>query len=223
MESLPVDKVNTIISKSLVSSSKLRLRVLRFHCFIIPFSNFIRFLLVFAFNSLLFFFPFPGKKSTEFRLCFKLNRSLKSVQRSGRRNCRSKLWKSAHFHKNLESMFIQYDNKKSRTVLLSSIQGFQSTYKRRTSTKDCYLLYTSSRTKPQKSEHWHRSKVSPGFSHEAVDCYIIVSRKPLKEPDCSDGTVRYSSIELYNFLKRGTLLMETAGNLPKRFKLVWRG
>jgi len=74
--------------------------------------------------------------------------------------------------------------------------------------------------KPQKSEHWHRSKVSPGFSHEAVDCCIIVSRKPLKEPDCSDGTVRYSSIELYNFLKRGTLLMETAGNLPKRFKLV---
>jgi len=74
--------------------------------------------------------------------------------------------------------------------------------------------------KPQESKPWYRSKVSPGFNHEAVDCYIIVSPKPLKEPDYSDGTVRYSSIELYNFLKKGTLLMETAGNLPKRLKLV---
>jgi len=74
--------------------------------------------------------------------------------------------------------------------------------------------------KPQKSEPWYCSKISPGFNHEAVDCYLIVSPKPLKEPGCSDGTVRYSSIELYNFLKRGTLLLETAENLPKRFKLV---
>jgi len=74
--------------------------------------------------------------------------------------------------------------------------------------------------KPQKNKPWYRSKVSPGFNHEDVDCYIIVSPKPLKEPDCSDGTVRYSSIELYNFLKRGTLLMETVENLPKRLQLV---
>jgi len=73
---------------------------------------------------------------------------------------------------------------------------------------------------PQKGKPWYRSKVSPGFNHKAVDCYIIVSSKPLKEPDCSDGTVRYSSIELHNFLKKGTLIMETAENLPKRLKLV---
>jgi len=76
--------------------------------------------------------------------------------------------------------------------------------------------------KPQKSEPWYWSEVSPGFNRATVDYYLIVSPKPLKEPDCSDGTVRYSSIELYNFLKRVTLLMETADNLPKRFKLVWR-
>ena len=74
--------------------------------------------------------------------------------------------------------------------------------------------------KPQESKPWYCSKVSPGFKHEALDCYIIVSPKPLKEPDCSDGTVRYSSIELYNFLKKGTLIMETAGNLPKSLTLV---
>jgi len=74
--------------------------------------------------------------------------------------------------------------------------------------------------KPQKSERWYCYKVSPNFNHETVDCYFIVSPKSLKEPDCSDGTDRYSSIELYNFLKRGTLLMEIADNLPKRFKLV---
>jgi len=85
---------------------------------------------------------------------------------------------------------------------------------------DCYLPHASSKLKPQKSEPWYCSKVSPGFNHEAVVSYFIVSPKPLKEPHCSDGTVRYSSIELYNFLKRGTLLMETADNLPKRFKLV---
>ena len=74
--------------------------------------------------------------------------------------------------------------------------------------------------KPQESEPWYCSKVSPGYNHEAVDCYLIVSPKPLKESDCSDGTIRYSSIELYNFLKRGILLFETAGNPPKRFRLA---
>jgi len=74
--------------------------------------------------------------------------------------------------------------------------------------------------KPQKGKPWYRSKVSPGFNHEDVDCYIIVSPKPLKEPDCSDDTVRYSSIELYNSLKNGTLIKETAEYLPKRLKVV---
>ena len=74
--------------------------------------------------------------------------------------------------------------------------------------------------KPHKSKSWYRSKVSPGFNHEQVDCYIIVSPKSLKEPDCSDGTARYSSIELYNSLKKGTLITETAENLPKRLRLV---
>jgi len=60
----------------------------------------------------------------------------------------------------------------------------------------------------------------PGFNHEWVDCYFIVAPKWLKEPSSSDGKIRYSSIELYNILKRGTLLMENADYLCKRFKLV---
>jgi len=51
--------------------------------------------------------------------------------------------------------------------------------------------------------------------------YLIVSPKPLKKSDYSAGTICYSSIELYNFRKRGSLLPETTGNSPKRFKLVW--
>ena len=74
--------------------------------------------------------------------------------------------------------------------------------------------------KSQTSEPWYCSKVSPGFNHETVECYFIVSPQPLKEPDSSDDTVRYSSIELYNLLKRGTLLLSNVENLPKSFKLV---
>jgi len=66
--------------------------------------------------------------------------------------------------------------------------------------KNCSEILLSNFThhpdlKPQKREPWYCSKVSPGFDHEAVDCYFIVSPKPLKELDCSDGTVRHSSIE----------------------------
>ena len=32
--------------------------------------------------------------------------------------------------------------------------------------------------KPQKGKPWYRSKVSRGFNHEDVDCYIIVSPNP---------------------------------------------
>jgi len=45
--------------------------------------------------------------------------------------------------------------------------------------------------KPQESEPWHCSKVSPGFNHNTVECYFIVSPQPLKEPESSDGTVRH--------------------------------
>jgi len=74
--------------------------------------------------------------------------------------------------------------------------------------------------KQQESEPWHCSKVSPGFNHETVECYFIISPQPLKEPESSDGTVRHSSIELYNLLKRGALLLSNVENLPKRFKMV---
>ena len=74
--------------------------------------------------------------------------------------------------------------------------------------------------RPHQKEPWHCSRVSPGFNQEAVDRYFIVAPQPLKESERTDGKVRYSSIELYNFLKRGTLLLATTGNLPKRFKLV---
>jgi len=76
--------------------------------------------------------------------------------------------------------------------------------------------------KPQNSEPWYCSKISPGFNHETMDCYLILSPKPLKKSDCSDCTIRYSSIELYNFFKKGAPIPETTGNPPKRFKLVWK-
>jgi len=69
--------------------------------------------------------------------------------------------------------------------------------------------------KSQTSEPWYCSKVSPGFNHEAVECYFIVSPQPLKEQESSDGTVRHSSIVLYNLLKRGTLLCQTWKIYPK--------
>ena len=74
--------------------------------------------------------------------------------------------------------------------------------------------------RPQQHNPWYCSKVSPGFNHETVDCYIIVAPQPLKEPEHKGGMVRYSSIELYNLLKRGTILLETSGKLHKKFKLV---
>ena len=74
--------------------------------------------------------------------------------------------------------------------------------------------------KPRESEPWHYSEVSPGFNHETVECYFIISTQPLKEPESSDGTVQHSSIELYNLLKRGTLLLSNVDNVPKSFKLV---
>jgi len=69
--------------------------------------------------------------------------------------------------------------------------------------------------KPQKNKPWYRSNVSPGFNHKDVDCYIIVSPKPLKEPDGSDGTVRYSSIELYNFLREVLFLWKLLKTFPR--------
>jgi len=117
-------------------------------------------------------------------------------------------------------LLIRDDYKKSGTALLSSVQGFSNSNKRRTSTKIVIYYTHHPDLKPQKGKPWYRSKVSPGFNHEAVNCYIIVSPKPLKEPACSDGAIRYSSNELYDFLKKGTLLMETIENLPNRLKLV---
>jgi len=77
-----------------------------------------------------------------------------------------------------------------------------------------------SELKPQTSELWYCSKVSPGFNHEAVECYFIVSPQPLKESDSSGSTIRFSSMELYNFLMRGTLLLANDENRPKNFNLV---
>ena len=44
--------------------------------------------------------------------------------------------------------------------------------------------------KPQNSESWYCSKVSPSFNYETMDCYLIVSPKPLKKSDCTEGTIR---------------------------------
>ena len=51
-----------------------------------------------------------------------------------------------------------------------------------------------SELKSQTSEPWYCSKVSPGFNHEAVECYFIVSPQPLKESDSSGSTIRFSSM-----------------------------
>ena len=56
-----------------------------------------------------------------------------------------------------------------------------------------------------------------------MECYFIVSPQPLIEPESSDGTVRHSSIELYNLFKRGTLLLSNVENVPKSFiKVAYR-
>jgi len=61
--------------------------------------------------------------------------------------------------------------------------------------------------KPQKEETWSCFKTSPGFTHASVECYLIVSLKLLKEPEGSEDTIRYSNIVLYDFLKKGILLI----------------
>ena len=139
------------------------------------------------------------------------------------RKSRSKLKKPAHVRENYGVYLFDMTTRRVELFYHPVSKGFKVPTNEELQQKITNYFIHHPELKPQKIEPWYRSKVSPGFNQEAVDCYIIVSPKPLKEPDCSDGTVRYSSIELYNFLKRSTLLMETAGNLPKRFKLVWRG
>jgi len=69
-----------------------------------------------------------------------------------------------------------------------------------------YLTHQSE-IKLQKEETWSCFKISPGFTHSSVECYLIVSPKLLKEPEGSEDTTRYSNIELYDFLKKGILLI----------------
>ena len=46
--------------------------------------------------------------------------------------------------------------------------------------------------KPHMTEPCYCSEISPGFKRETVDCYLIVSSKPLRGSDCSNQKVRYS-------------------------------
>ena len=69
-----------------------------------------------------------------------------------------------------------------------------------------YLTHHS-KFKPQKEEAWSCLKISLGFTHASVECCLIVSPKLLKEPEGSEDTIRYSNIELYDFLKKGILLI----------------
>jgi len=99
-------------------------------------------------------------------------------------------------------------------------KGFKIPTKEEPQQKITNYLIHHLELKPQQQDPWYCSKVSPGFNHETVDCYFIMAPQPLKEPEHMCGMVHYSSIELYNFLKRGTIRMETSGKLPKKFKLV---
>jgi len=99
-------------------------------------------------------------------------------------------------------------------------KGFKIPTKKELQQKIANYLTHHPELRPHQKEPWHCSRVSPGFNQEAVDCYFIVAPQPLKEPERTDGMVCFSSIELYNFLKRRTLFLETTGNLPTRLKLV---
>ena len=126
------------------------------------------------------------------------------------------------FMRSLKQFFFDMTTRKVELFYYPVFKGFEVPTKEELRRKIVNYFIHHPELKPQESEPWYCSKVSPGYNHETMNCYLIVSPKPLKESDCSDDTIRYSSIELYNFLKRGTLLIETAGKLPKRFKLVWR-
>jgi len=101
-----------------------------------------------------------------------------------------------------------------------AFKGFKMPTEEELQRKITSYLTHHSELRPQLNDPWYCFKVSPGFNHETVDCYFIVASQPLKEPEHKGGMVRYSSIELYNFLKRGTILLETSGKLPKKFKLM---
>jgi len=40
-----------------------------------------------------------------------------------------------------------------------------------------------------------------------MECYLIVSPKLLKEPEDSKDTIYYSNKELFDYIKKGTLLI----------------
>jgi len=98
MESLPVDKVNTIISKTLVSFLRLRPRVLLFHILQVPFSNFhivsfsVSLLILFSFS-----FLSRERKVQEFRSCFKINRIVKNCLIKYMKKRSKQTWETSTF------------------------------------------------------------------------------------------------------------------------------
>jgi len=60
--------------------------------------------------------------------------------------------------------------------------------------------------KPQKTERWSCFKISPGFTHGSLECYLIVSPKQLKEPEGSKDTIYYSNEELHDYIEKGILI-----------------
>jgi len=98
--------------------------------------------------------------------------------------------------------------------------GFKTPTKKELQQKITNYLIHHPELRPQQHDPWYCSKISPGFNHETVDCYFIVAPQPLKEPEHIGGMVRYSNVELFYFLNRGTLLLETSGKILKRFNLV---
>jgi len=60
--------------------------------------------------------------------------------------------------------------------------------------------------KLRKSTLWYFSTVWSGFNSEMIERYIFETPERLKGFRHTDGLIRYSGIELYNYLKRGIKL-----------------
>jgi len=127
-------------------------------------------------------------------------------------------WNSVYYWNTELDCFSEMNTRKVGLLYCTVFKGFKVHANKAVQWKIAIYITHHSELKLQKSEPWYCSEVSPGFNHEAVDYYLIVSPKPLKEPICSHDTIRYSSLALHNFLKKGTLFMEIADDLPQKIK-----
>ena len=72
-------------------------------------------------------------------------------------------------------MFIRHDPRRVELFYYPVFKSFKVPTNEKLQRKIVNYLTHHPELKPQKKEPWYRSKVSPGFNHEAMDCYLIVS------------------------------------------------